>query len=333
MADYMHRQTDKALKQLENDVWSIYAQSAKDLERKANKHFQRYYAADKEKRKLVESGEMSKSAYKKWKQRQLMTGRRWKAFQQQIAEDCTVTNQIAQSLINGRLPQAYADNANWEAFSLDTQAAGKGINTSWTVYNKNTVNRLIAEDPDILPFKEIDPTKDVAWNMRLLRRELTKSIIQGESIPDIAKRFMNIAKMNRSRALINARTAVNSAQNAGRYNSQKRAAEMGIEFEREWRATFDKRTRPSHRHADGQRVGVNEPFIVEGYKMMYPGDMSAPAHLVYNCRCTVVSRLAGYKGAAQRRTEERRESEAFKRWLDEKPVYKPIAGGKKNGKR
>lgn len=324
MADYMHRQTDKALKQLENDVWSIYAESAKDLERKAEQHFKRFYAADKEKRQLVESGEMSKSAYKKWKQRQLMIGKRWKAFQQQIAEDCTVTNQIAQSLINGRLPQVYADNANWEAFSLDTQAAANGINTSWTVYNKDTVNRLIAENPDILPFKEIDPTKDTPWNMRQLRRELTKSIIQGESIPDIAKRFMHIAEMNRSRALINARTAVNSAQNAGRYNSQQRAADMGIEFEREWRATFDKRTRPSHRHADGQRVGVNEPFVVEGYEMMYPGDMSAPAHLVYGCRCTVVSRLAGYKGAAQRRTEERQTSAEYKKWLTDKPIYKPL---------
>ena len=324
MVDYMHRQTDKALKTLENDVWSIYAESAKDIERKANKHFQRYYAADIEKRKLVASGEMSKSAYKKWKQRQLMIGRRWKAFQQQIAEDCTVTNQIAQSLINGELPQVYADNANWEAFKIDTQAAEQGIKTSWTVYNKDAVNRLIAEDPDTLPYKEIDPTKDTPWNMRQLRRELSKSIIQGESVPDIAKRFMKIAETNRSRALINARTAVNSAQNAGRYNSQQRAAAMGIDFVREWRATFDKRTRPSHRHADGQRVGVNEPFIVEGYEMMYPGDMSAPAHLVYGCRCTVVSRLAGYTGASQRMAEERQTSAEYKKWLTDKPIYKPL---------
>lgn len=320
----MHRQTDKALKQLENDVWSIYAESAKDLERKAEQHFKRFYAADKEKRKLVESGEMSKSAYKKWKQRQLMIGKRWKDFQRKLAEDCTVTNRIAQDIINGRLPKIFADNANWEAFSIDTQASASGIDITWSIHNKDSVARLIEEEPQILPYKEIDTTKDVAWNMRLLRRELAKSIIQGESIPDIAKRFMQIANMNKSRAIINARTAVNSAQNAGRYNSQQRAADMGIEFEREWRATFDKRTRPSHRHADGQRVGVNEPFVVEGFEMMYPGDMTAPPHLVYGCRCTVVTRMAGYKGAAQRRTEERRQSAEFEKWLNDKPIYKPL---------
>lgn len=324
MADYMHRQTDKALAKLESDIWHIYAESAKDLERKANKHFQRYYAADKEKRKLVESGEMSKSAYKKWKQRQLMIGRRWKAFQQQIAEDCTVVNRIAQEVINGRLPQVYADNANWEAFLIDTQAAELGAKTSWTIYNKDAVNRLIAENPEILPYKEIDPAKDIPWNMRQLQRELTKSIIQGEAIADIAKRFRKVAEMSRAASIRNARTAVNSAQNAGRYKSQQRAAKMGIEFEREWRATFDKRTRPSHRHADGQRVGINEPFVVEGFEMMYPGDMSAPAHLVYNCRCTVVTRMAKYKGAAQRRTEEKRQGEEYKKWLKDKPIYKPI---------
>ena len=37
-------------------------------------------------------------------------------------------------------------------------------------------------------------------------------------------------------------------------------------------------------------VGMNEPFIISGYKMNYPADSSggAPAGLVCNCRCTLI---------------------------------------------
>ena len=40
---------------------------------------------------------------------------------------------------------------------------------------------------------------------------------------------------------------------------------------------------------DGQRVEVDKPFEVDGYKIMFPGDTSAPGYLVYNCRCRIVA--------------------------------------------
>ena len=56
-----------------------------------------------------------------------------------------------------------------------------------------------------------------------------------------------------------------------------------------WRATLDGRTRHAYRLFDGQMVDIGEKFKVDGYELEYPGDPSAPAYLVYNCRCTVVS--------------------------------------------
>ena len=40
---------------------------------------------------------------------------------------------------------------------------------------------------------------------------------------------------------------------------------------------------------DGQTAEVDKPFEVNGYKIMFPGDTSAPGYLVYNCRCRIVA--------------------------------------------
>ena len=46
---------------------------------------------------------------------------------------------------------------------------------------------------------------------------------------------------------------------------------------------------PAHAMLDGQRVEVDKPFEVNGYKIMFPGDTSAPGYLVYNWRCRIVA--------------------------------------------
>lgn len=54
-----------------------------------------------------------------------------------------------------------------------------------------------------------------------------------------------------------------------------------------WVTMKDESVRTSHRLADGQTVSVNEPFIVGGYKMMFPLDdsLGAPIKEIINCRC------------------------------------------------
>lgn len=54
-----------------------------------------------------------------------------------------------------------------------------------------------------------------------------------------------------------------------------------------WDSVGDSHTRPAHLAADGQEVPTNEPFIVDGERLMYPGDTSlgASAGNVINCRC------------------------------------------------
>ena len=108
--------------------------------------------------------------------------------------------------------------------------------------------------------------------------------------------------MNRDSAIRTARTAVTSAQNAGRMDSYAAAQKMGIKLKREWVATLDNRTRHAHAMLDGQQADIDKPFKVDGYDIMFPGDTSAPGYLVYNCRCTQIAVVDGVDtSSAQRR--------------------------------
>jgi hypothetical protein len=57
-------------------------------------------------------------------------------------------------------------------------------------------------------------------------------------------------------------------------------------MEKEWLATPDPRTRPTHVAADGQRVPLNDKFIVGGHEADHPGDIFLPPEERFNCRCT-----------------------------------------------
>lgn len=63
--------------------------------------------------------------------------------------------------------------------------------------------------------------------------------------------------------------------------------------EREWSDTGDGREREDHGAADGQRVQGNEPFVVGGELMMYPGDTSfgASGAQTIGCRCYEIHRV------------------------------------------
>lgn len=79
----------------------------------------------------------------------------------------------------------------------------------------------------------------------------------------------------------------NGALNAGWYaGALEQQRQLGGSLMKRWIASRDTHVRPEHREADGQVVPLSSPFVVGGFPMLYPGDKSAPAHLVVNCRCT-----------------------------------------------
>ena len=193
------------------------------------------------------------------------------------------------------------------------------MQVSFDIYNKDAVDRLREENPDILPTYSVDSDADLAYNKSQINGAIESAIIQGKSIDhisdDLQKRMESV---NRSSAVRTARTATTCAQNAGNLDSFYKAQEMGIATEKQWVCTQDDRTRESHLELDGEHVPLDEEF---SNGLQYPGDPSGDPSEVYNCRCTMVA----YFPETDESTSEEDESEQdYEDWLEEKQVIENI---------
>ena len=287
MVDIGAEQTDRLLEDLEKRLEKEYAQAYKEVEKKADDYFAKFEKKDKQKQAEVKAGKLTEKEYKQWRQNQMLTGKRWTDLRDQLAYDLTRTNQMAAAIVRGELNEVFAINANYSEYLIEN---GMRTNYGFTLYDRNTVANLVKNDPDIIPWKpEVDIPADLRWNRQMITSHITQGILQGESIPNLSKRLLKTVNNDKVAAVRTARTAVTSSQNAGRQMVYDRARAMGLKLQKEWLATLDGRTRHEHGAVDGQRVPLDGKFNVGGYKMEYPGDMSAPAHLVYNCRCTMIT--------------------------------------------
>lgn len=284
-SDTAHALTDRELAALEKRIAEEYRKAAEELQAKIDAYFERFKARDAEKLKLLQDGKITEQEYMQWRLAQMGRGERFEALRDRIAERYTAANEVTAAYINDTTPSIYSLNRNYAAYTIEQQTGG---NVAFDLWDEQTVRRLIVEQPDLMPSwvpkREVDKKRDLAWGKKQITAQVTSGILQGESIPKIAKRLQtNIPDMERVSAVRAARTAVTGAQNAGRQDSYIRAEEMGIELEKQWIATLDGRTRHDHAKADGQTVEENKPFIVGGYELMYPGDPSGPGHEIYNC--------------------------------------------------
>lgn len=295
MSDKAHNETDKILAELETHLAGIYDEAGAEVEAKADEYFKQFVAADDKKAAAVKAGKLSEDEYLRWRKNKLLYGEHWKRLISVIASEYAAVNSTALAYINGKLPAIYALNYNHIGKDIAKQAEGIG-GYSFELVNADVVKNLATKDKTLLPYKYLDGKKDVRWNTKKVNSAVLQGILQGESIPKMAKRLQSVTEMNKVSAIRNARTSVTSAECKARQDGFERAAKNGIEQEREWIATNDYRTRHVHRLLDGQTVGVDEPFRSELGNIMYPGDPSAHPSNVYNCRCTVISHVKSIKG-------------------------------------
>ena len=289
MADTAHRKTDEKLEEMEKRLSAIYSRAEKEIQKTADEYFSKFAKQDEAKRKLLEQGKITEEEYTKWRKGKVMYGKRFTEMKEQCAKQLLNVNKTAIAYVNGELPEVYAINYN----ALESAVDGVG-GYSFTLVDADTVRNLAVTDTSLLPYKKIDPAKDIPWNMKKINAETLQGILQGESMDKIAKRIMNVQEMNKTQAIRSARTIVTGAENKGRQDSYARATADGIILQQEWISTNDSRTRHSHAVLDGAIVDQDKKF---DNGLMYPGDPSGRPEEVWNCRCTVAAVVKGFKKA------------------------------------
>lgn len=311
---YSDKQTEIELNKLTARIQEVYKVAWAEARQEASAYFRQFEARYKKEFKAFEQGAYTKDQFTQWYWAQVGRGEKWEKVRDNMRDTFTQANVTAASMTKSAMPGVYALNANYEAYQIYKET---GID--FALYDEATVAGIMQGKTKILPSSRVSVPKSDAWNTKQLENSLLSGILQGKSIDKIADVFQNVASMDRSAAIRNARTAMTAAQNAGRQDTYERAHDMGIEMQKEWMATIDERTRESHAELDGIRVEYDEEFP---NGLMFPGDASGEPSEIYNCRCTIRAILQKYNGQERPSEIEGHEGihtkETYKEWADRK---------------
>lgn len=273
---------EKQAQELQEKLQLTYADAVDGMTARIEASLEEFAAEDAKWQADVAAGKKDAKAYKAWRKDQALHNDQLKALKKALTQDLTAADKMAIAYVNQVPAGVYAEGMNFATYEIEH---GAKANTSFTLYNKNTVMELVANEPDLLPQAVFDKAKDSAWNSRHVTSAVTQAVLQGQTIPQLAASIAGIAAMDQRAAMKAARTAMTSAHSLGKLKGYERAAGMGIDVEKQWLAALDSRTRGSHRHLDGEVVKLDAEFS-NGLK--YPGDPDGPASEVYNCRCALV---------------------------------------------
>lgn len=159
---------------------------------------------------------------------------------------------------------------------------------------------------------------DIKAMKKTISSELSRGIASGMAYDDIARNIKAKTKAPLKRAKTIVRTEGHRIQQASAEDARQAAKAKGADVVKQWDATLDGDTRPTHRRLDGQIRETDEPFEMDGKKAMYPGDFGDPAEDC-NCRCVALTRARAALDEDELETLKKR-AEFFE--LDKKDSYK-----------
>ena len=127
-----------------------------------------------------------------------------------------------------------------------------------------------------------------------IRRLMLAAFDEGEPEAVVLRQGLLARSLSAWRADTIARTEIHTAAAfASDQTARSMASEVGAQLEKAWVFVSDERTREDHAAMDSSDyIPLDEDFDVGGEAMEYPGDPTASAENVINCRCSVVRRVA-----------------------------------------
>ena len=294
--DRGHELTDERIKEIEERLHEEYLQAAHDVSEELRRYAKAFELKDQKWQEWVKNGKHTKEEYLAWRKQQLMGDARWNALKERLADRMFDSNQAAQEIIASYMPDIMALNHNWALYDLEM---GAGIDTALSIYNRESIGRILIDDPDLMPgpgkgiMQAISEGKAKRWEKQKIQSLMIQEIMTGKSIPKMAEKMAEqLANGDLKASVRNCRTMATNAQNAGRYGAYRRVDRSGYDLTIEWAATLDMRTRHEHRMMHGQRRELDEPFEVSVgnriVKILYPaqtkyGQSDIPQQMIWNC--------------------------------------------------
>jgi uncharacterized protein with gpF-like domain len=170
---------------------------------------------------------------------------------------------------------------------------------TWSASGRVAMSKAKGDDKQPKPIGYALDTATDAWLAKNLgkkitgitetsRKDIAAQILEGtkkgESLPKIAKRIdkFYLESIIPNRSMVIARTEVGAATSWAQHEI---AQDSDVPLEKEWLSQRDQRVRETHRIADGQRVGLDDPFIVGESELQYPRDPAGDPEEIIQCRC------------------------------------------------
>ena len=206
-----------------------------------------------------------------------------KKFQQQlkvqIEETIKKLNDGQYKSIQEYLDDSYKTGVAGNAYDLH----GQDVPLVMPI-DKRAMLRSVKLDPKIskrLYGSYMDDLKDS------IRSEISRGIATADSYEHIARNITNKTNQSFNRTMRIVRTEGHRIQAEAAFEQMKKAKKAGADIVKQWDATLDGRTRPSHRRVDGEIRDVEDKF---SNGLMYPGDKRGGPGEVINCRCALLQR-------------------------------------------
>lgn len=210
-----------------------------------------------------------------------------------------------------------------DLFAADEFAALYGIEVAAFLENTTaSLSKIIMESIDkdvafnVLSKRSIDWieswSEELAEIMQLnthkaIEREFIAAIKDGESIAQLELRLKDMPGFDRKRARATARTEVLTASSQANWESFMQSPSV---IGKKWKHSGAKKIKPRETHIamDGEVVGVDELFLVDGEFGMYPRDTTFSAKNRVNCGCAMGPVIdEGITGLSQEEKEEIRQ--------------------------
>lgn len=128
---------------------------------------------------------------------------------------------------------------------------------------------------------------DIKDLKKVIRTEVARGISQNMGYSDIARNISNVSNTGLNNAMRIARTESHRVKNQAAYDAANDSQKAGADVLKQWDASMDGATRPSHRAVDGEIRELDEKF---SNGLRYAGDPSGSAAEVINCRCATLTR-------------------------------------------